>query len=543
MGPIKRHALLRWVAAVMQVALWRSGGWVLALVLPCCAMAVQPTRGQLTIAFFADLHGQITTHAELFWDHDRQWIAQAGGVDRMATIIKGLRDAQPGRVLVVDGGDTIQGSALASWTQGAAVARAMNILDVDIGVPGNWEVIYGLPVLLQRASELSYPLVAANMVRQDDGRRLFAPYRLFHRGGMKLAIIGYTDPDVPWRQPPSYSAGIRYRGREVLQELVDEVRSKGAQVVVVLSHVGLIKAVSLAEELKGVDVVLSADSHERTTTPIVRGDTWVVEPGAFGSFIGVLELHTMDGRLARRHWRLQPVLAEDTPPDPSAAAQVSSIVEPYRGRLERVIGHTKTPLMRHDVIESTMDAVMADAVMEATGAEMALTNGFRFAAVIEPGPIVEADLWNAFPFTEPLRVGRITGAQFRAFWEQELDYVLSRDPDVQFGGWLPRVAGVTLRFSPTAAAGRRIVALAVQDKPIEAQRFYTLASCRREGDPPDTLCRIPDAQEAHDLSIDVHQAIRRYLAAHDPLPAPKMDRVVGIGLPQAVHSQYFDLHP
>jgi 5'-nucleotidase len=199
--------------------------------------------------------------------------------------------------------------------------------------------------------------------------------------------------------------------------------------------------------------------------------------------------------------------------------------------------------MRHDVIETTMDAVMADAVMEATGAQIALTNGFRFAAVIEPGPITEADLWNAYPFSEPLRVGRITGAQFRVFWERELDYVLSRNPDVQFGGWLPRVAGVTLRFNPVAPAGKRIVALEVQGKPIEAQRFYTLASCRREGDPPDTLCRIPDAQEVHDLSIDVHQAIRRYLAAHDPLPAPKMDRVVGIGLPQAVHSQYFDLHP
>lgn len=506
-------------------------------------MAAQPSQGQLTIAFFADLHGQISTHAELFWERDRQWIAQAGGIDRMATIIKGLRDAQPGKVLVVDGGDTIQGSALATWTQGAAVVQALHVLDVDIGVPGNWEVIYGLPVLLQRASELSYPLVAANMLRQDNGRRLFAPYRIFRKGGMQLAMIGYTDPDVPWRQPPSYSAGIRYQGREVLQELVDEVRRQGAQVVVLLSHVGLIKAVSLAEELKGVDVVLSADSHERTVTPIVRDSTWVVEPGAFGSFVGVLEVHTMDGQLARRHWRLLPVLAEDTPPDPYAAAQVSSIKEPYRERLERVIGHTSAPLARYDVIETTMDAVMADAVMEATGAEMALTNGFRFAAVIEAGPITEADLWNAYPFTEPLRVGRITGAQFRAFWERELEYVLSRNPDVQFGGWLPRVAGVRLLFDPAAPAGRRIRELAMQGRAIEGQRLYALASCRREGDPPDTLCRIPDAQEAHDLSIDVHQAIRRYLAAHDPLPAPRMDRVVGIGLPRAVHSQYFDLHP
>ncbi len=199
----------------------------------------------------------------------------------------------------MDAGDTIQGSAAAAWTEGRAVVPPINALGLDLGIPGNWEVVYGADALRQRAGEYRHPTIAANIRDAATGKRLFPPYLVKEVNGVRIGVIGFTDPDVPQRQPPSYSKGLTFDGAEVLQPLIDELRGEEkVDVVVLLTHIGLPKAIGLAERLKGVDILLSGDTHERTYEPIVRGETWVVEPGSFGSFLGRLDL-TVRGRQGR----------------------------------------------------------------------------------------------------------------------------------------------------------------------------------------------------------------------------------------------------
>lgn len=495
-------------------------------------------RRTVTLAYFADLHGQLEGHPELFWNEGRDELTEAGGVARIATAVDRIRRDRPGRVLFFDAGDTIQGSAAAAWTEGRALIPALNALGLDLAIPGNWEVVYGKRAMLDRTGSTRHPWVAANVRDAETHDRIFAPYRIFEVDGLRVAVVGFTDPDVPERQPPSYSRGLAFDGPEVLPPLIAEVRSEGrADLVVLLAHVGLPKAIALAERVEGIDVVLSGDTHERTYEPIVRGRTWIVEPGGFGSFLGRLDVTFEGGRIAERRWELIELRADRFEEDPAVKAVVDATLEPLRPRLERPIGETAVPLIRYDVVETNLDAVLADAIREATGAEVAISNGFRFAGPTPPGPILERDLWNWYPINAPIKTGKVNGRQLRAFWERELENVFAADPTRLFGGWLPRPSGLSVRFEARAPAGERVREITVAGRPLEDDRLYTVASCEREGDAPDRLCRIPGVRDPQVLDLDAHTVVRRHLARHRPITRPEPGRVVALDLPSRVRSQ------
>ena len=278
-----------------------SVGLLLAAVVTPTVLADEPAS--VSLIYIADLHAQLEPHDEFFWHNDKDVTATAGGVARIATAVEAIRKERPGRVLFMDAGDTIQGSAAAAWTEGKAVVAPINTLKLDLGIPGNWEVVYGAKVLEERAGEFRHPLIASNLRDAETKKRIFPPYLVKEVGGVRIGVIGFTDPDVPERQPPSYSKGLAYDGADVLPPLSDELRrNEKAEVVVLLTHVGLPKSIRLAETLKGLDFVLSGDTHERTYEPIVRGDTWVVEPGSFGSFLGRLDFTVKGGKVVDRKW-------------------------------------------------------------------------------------------------------------------------------------------------------------------------------------------------------------------------------------------------
>lgn len=493
----------------------------------------------VTIAYFADLHAQLEEHHELFWRGGKEDMDMAGGVARIAAAAGELRAARPDGFIFLDAGDTIQGSAAAAWTEGRAIVPAVNALGLDAGIPGNWEVVYNAAALKQRAAELKYPLLAANVFDRASGSRLFRPYAVEERNGIRIAIVGYTDPDVPLRQPPGFSAGLAYLGADILQDVIDQVRRDEAPHAVVLAtHVGLPQAVRLAETLSGIDVVLSSDTHERTYAPIVRGNTWVVEPGSFGSFLGRLDLTFENGKLADRRWELIELRRGRYGEDARVKEIVALSLAPHRERMERVIGSAGETLMRYAVAETTLDPILADAIREAAGTEIGLSNGFRFAYPLPAGPLREADLWTIFPIVTRLKTGRVTGRQLREFWESELESVYSSNPERLFGGWLPRPSGMTLRFDADAPAGQRVREIRVGGESLDDGRWYTIAACEREGERDDTLCRIPEVKDPRVLDVDGHEAVRRYLAGHSPVGAPQPGRVVAQDRPPVERSQF-----
>jgi intracellular sulfur oxidation DsrE/DsrF family protein len=206
--------------------------------------------------------------------------------------------------------------------------------------------------------------------------------------------------------------------------------------------------------------------------------------------------------------------------------------------MNRVIGRTEVPLMRYDVIHTSLDALLADALREATGTDIALSNGFRFAPPKAPGDITEADLWNWLPINTPVKVGNVTGSQLREFWEKELENVFSKDPKKLFGGWLPRPSGMTMRFAADALSGKRIRDLRIGGVPVEDNKSYTIASCEREGDADDTLCRIPHVANPRTLEFDAHAAVKKFLAKHSPIRSTEAPRVVCEDRPPVLRSQF-----
>jgi 2',3'-cyclic-nucleotide 2'-phosphodiesterase (5'-nucleotidase family) len=512
---------------------------------PPTPVAKEDAPKQVTILYVADLHAQLTSHPELFRRDGGEWVERAGGFARVAEAVRKIREERGGEVLVLDAGDTIQGSGIAVATEGKALVPALNAIGFDAAIPGNWEVVYGVPALRARQAELRYPMFASNILTSADRSRPFASAFVKEVSGLKVAVVGFTDPDVPLRQPPGYSAGFTYEGTEALDRELAAVKAReNPDVLLVLSHVGLHKAVAMSERLKaqGVAAHLSGDTHERTYRPIERDGMWTVEPGGFGSFLGRLDLWVKDGQVVDKQWELIELTEKAWGEDPKVAALVDEAVASHP-ELREPVGHVAQQLMRYDVVETSLDRVIADAVRAEAKTDIALSNGFRFGFPLPPGPVTRDDLWTVLPINSRLKVGTVTGRQLRTFFEKEIENVFSPDAEKRFGGWLPRPSGMTVRFDPEAKKGSRLRELKVAGVEVKDDQRYTIAACEREGDAPDTLCRMPHVESPRVLDLDIHQAVAKYLnqqgRVDGSLAGPP--RVVAEGAPRPLRTQLKEL--
>lgn len=494
---------------------------------------------KVSLVYMADIHGHFESHPEIFWNKNNTSdfvIDEAGGVASLKTALDKIKKENPNGTFFIDAGDSIQGAAEVALSEGEAAVPVLNALGIDLAVPGNWEVVYGTKRFKELAQKLNYGFVASNILDAKTKENVFPSSKIIEKNGIKIGIIGFTDPDVPTRQPPSFSDGFIYQGSEVLKPLINKLRSQ-VDAVVLLTHIGLPKAVQLAKELDAVDVILSSDTHERTYDPIIIGSTWVVEPGAFGSFLGRLDLYKENG-IIKKSWELIEVKKSNFPEDLKMKEVVAKTFKPFGESLHKIIGETKIPLLRYNVIETTLDAVLADALKKATGTDIAFSNGFRFAYPIVPGPIKEKDLWSIYPINTQIKTGTLRGQQIKDFFEREIENVFSQDATKLFGGWLPRTAGLQLKFNSQAPVNKRVEEILVNGEKMDMKGIYTVTTCVREGDPETTLCRIPNGAKISIKSFDAHEAVRRYLKT-GPVGGPVMDRVKAIDLPEVVRSQYF----
>jgi 2',3'-cyclic-nucleotide 2'-phosphodiesterase (5'-nucleotidase family)/cytochrome c len=518
----------------------------LALALLFAGCHKPPEEHHAALLFFADAHAKLETHPELLWGDGAPKTVSAGGYARLASAAKAARADVGGNALLIDGGDTFQGAAAAAWSKGEAVVGPQRAIGVDYAIPGNWEVVYGAARMRELAAETGYPWLATNVVDAETGKLVFPATAVRDLGGMKVGLVGFTDPDVPIRQSPAYSKGLKYLGEETLAPAIAELRDKEhVDVVALITHVGLGRSVALAEHVKGLDVILSADTHERVEAPIERNGVVIVEPGSFASFLGRLDVVTSPGARPRFTWKLLPLSADAYPEDPDVKAAVETALAPYRERMSKPIGLARAPLERYGVVESTADDVLTAAVRASTHVDVALSNGFRFGTPIVAGPITEADLWSLYPVLSNVRTATVTGKQLRAFWESELDHVFADDPKRLFGGWLPRVNGMSVTFRAAGPNGHRVDEIRVGDAPLDDARTYTIAACEREGDPEDVLCRIHGVSNPQRFESTNHDVVRAYLAAHmtDGVGGPMIGNVRARDLPPRVFSQYYALVP
>jgi len=511
--------------------------------------SVRGDRAQrITILHTADIHAQLDVHDEFFWEQGKPVFKRRGGFATLRTMINVLRRQNPGNTLLVDGGDCFQGGAVASLSKGQAIVPLVNAIGYDLVLPGNWEVVYGKDMMIADLNGYSAAKVCANMFHADGAAAtpIFPPYQTFTIGGVKVGFVGYNDPFTPTRQSPAYSRGIRFtHPRDSLAEHVSTLREReGCALVFVLSHMGLTQQLDLANQpyARGVDYILGADTHERVREPLRGQHARVTEPGAFASFVGKLDLVVEGGRVTKHAYALLDVDPEQYPEDGEMKSLVAAARAPYRQDLDRVVGATRTPLLRYYVIETPMDNLITDALHWKFQTDFAVSNGFRFCPPLVPragggAAITNEYVWSMLPVDSILKTGVVTGRQIRDWLENELENAFAKDPARRFGGWLVRFKGLVLTFTAGNRPGERVREVKINGERLALDRRYTMLGCEREGDPDDIVCRLPNVANARRLDVSVHDVLTEYLSTHSPVAPVIEGRAVATDMPSTLLSQ------
>jgi sulfur-oxidizing protein SoxB len=404
-----------------------------------------------------------------------------GGFAHLATLVQRLRASRP-HALLLDGGDTWQGSATSLWTQGRDMIAACRALGVDI-MTGHWEFTYGETRVRQGVKELApIEFLAQNVKTADFEEPVFKPYVLRESKGVPFAVIGQAFPYVPIAHPRHFVAewtfGIQERE---LQKQVDGARGKGAQAVVLLSHNGMDVDLKLAGRVRGIDAILGGHTHDGVPAaiPVTNpgGQTLVTNAGSNGKFLGVLDLDVKGGKVADYRYRLLPVFSELIPPDAAMAALIRKLRAPYREKLAEKLATTEGLLYRRGNFNGTFDQLFLDALMQVQGAQIAFSPGFRWGTTLLPGEAITREhLMDQSAITYPAAtLNELPGRQIKLILEDVADNLFNPDPYLQQGGDMVRVGGLTYACDPAAKMGGRISDLRLGGVPLEADKTYKVA--------------------------------------------------------------------
>lgn len=429
--------------------------------------------------------GTAQAHALTYLDFDQaaRRYGKVGGFAHLATLVKRMRASRPG-ALLLDGGDTWQGSATALWTKGQDMVDAAKLLGVDV-MTGHWEFTLGM----ERVKEIidkdfagQVDFVAQNVKTTDFGDPVFKPYVIRPINGVPCAIIGQAFPYTPIANPRYLVADWEFGIQdENLQKMVDEARGKGAQVVVVLSHNGMDVDLKMASRVTGVDAILGGHTHDgMPVASLVEnrgGKTIVTNAGSNGKFLSVLDFDVKGGKVADFRYRLLPVFANMLPADAAMDALITKIRAPYEGRLGEVLTHTEGLLYRRGNFNGSGDQLLLDALMDVQGAEIAFSPGFRWGTSLLPGQAITREWLMDMTATtySYATVTEMSGEMLKTVLEDVCDNLFNPDPYYQQGGDMVRVGGLQYSCNPTATAGRRIEDMRLGGKPIEAGRSYKVA--------------------------------------------------------------------
>jgi 2',3'-cyclic-nucleotide 2'-phosphodiesterase (5'-nucleotidase family) len=507
----------------------------------------------LNILQTTDVHCQIHPHDELFWEDNKAVFRKTGGYAHLATYFQRER-AQHANTFIIDTGDMFQGSELSVKTTGKAMLPILNNMGYDLYIPGNWEVVYHKRNMLTLMGGLNAPKVCANMYHDlGEGKRgelIFHPYKIWNVAGVKIGFLSYTDHLVPKRQSPNYSKGIVYTKPEHnLKHYVEVLREhEGCAYVILLSHLGLSQQIALSNnpDCAGVDIILGGDTHERVRKPIVGKYSKVVEPGAFGSFVGKLQLKVQNGKVIEEFYALDEVDVATYPAEASMAALIESNEAPFAKEIYEVVGHSTLPLYRYFVIENTIDTMILDAIKwKLPDIDIVLSNGFRFCPPRSTPdatgniPITRGFIYDMLPVDSTIRTAKVTGKQIAEWLEKELNNVFAKDAGKRFGGWVIKFEGMKVTFNAHGEDGQRVKSVLIGKKPLDLNKVYTVSACERDGDPDDMLCRMSQVMEPKNTAFTLHEAMLSYLAAKSPVtPKPKMNAKV-LDAPQTLLSQVF----
>jgi sulfur-oxidizing protein SoxB len=441
--------------------------------------------GEQLLKHFGVRPGTASAHAFSYLNFEKaaRTYGKVGGFAHLATLVKRVRGDRP-HALLLDGGDTWQGSATALWTKAQDMVDACKLLGVDIMTP-HWEFTFGA----QRVREIvdndfkgHIDFLAQNVTTTDFGDPVFAPYSLREQNGVKIAVIGQAFPYTPIANPrhfvPEWSFGIQ---DENMQKQVDEVRAQGAQVVVVLSHNGMDVDIKMASRVRGIDAILGGHTHDGMPAPVVvrngGGQTLVTNAGSNGKFLAVLDFDVRGGQVQDYRYKLMPVFSNLIKADADMQALIDKHRAPYKDKLAEPLAVSEGALYRRGNFNGSWDQLICDALMAVKGADAAFSPGVRWGTSLLPGDTITYErMMDQMAVTYPATtLNTFTGAQIKEIMEDVADNIFNPDPYFQQGGDMVRVGGIQYTCDPKATVGHRIHNLTLKGKPLEADKTYKVA--------------------------------------------------------------------
>jgi sulfur-oxidizing protein SoxB len=408
---------------------------------------------------------------------------KVGGFAHMATLIKQLKASRP-HALLLDGGDTWQGSATSLWTNGQDMVDACKLLGVNM-MTSHWEHTFGakrVQEIVEKDLKGNMEFLAQNIKTTDFEDLVFKPYALREMNGVQVGVIGQAFPYTPIANPrymvPDWTFGIQ---DEHMQKMVDEVRGKGAQVVVVLSHNGMDVDIKMASRVRGIDAILGGHTHDGMPAPTIvknsGGQTLVTNAGSNSKFLGVLDFDVRDGKVQDFRYKLLPIFSNLLPADAAMQAHIDKVRAPYKDKLEEKLAVTQDLLYRRGNFNGSWDQLICDALMQNKGAEIAFSPGVRWGTSLLPGDTITYErMMDQMALTYPATtLNEFSGEQIKTILEDVADNIFNPDPYYQQGGDMVRVGGMQYTMTPNAPMGQRINNMMLKGKPIEASKTYKVA--------------------------------------------------------------------
>ena len=407
-----------------------------------------------------------------------QTYGRMGGLDRCATVINAIRAARPD-ALLLDGGDTWQGSLTALRTNGQDMVNVMNALKPD-AMTSHWEFTLGIDRVTEIVETLPFPFLGANIFDAEWDEPAYDPYKMFEVGGATVAVIGQAFPYLPIANPkwmfPNLSFGVR---EERMAEVVQEVRDAGADLVVVLSHNGFDVDRKMAAQVEGIDVILTGHTHDALPEPVLVGKTILIASGSNGKFISRVDLDVQNGQMMGFRHKLIPIFSDVIAPDAEVTALIEAERAPFKADLEEVLGTTDSLLYRRGNFNGTWDDLICNALIEEHEADIALSPGFRWGPSLLPGEnITREDLMNATAMSYPAAYKtEMTGEMLHTVLEDVADNLFNPDPYYQQGGDMVRVGGMGYRINITKPQGERITEMTMlkSGEKVDPAKSYTIA--------------------------------------------------------------------
>jgi len=408
---------------------------------------------------------------------------RVGGFAHLSTLVKQMKVSRPGSLLL-DGGDTWQGSGTALWTNGQDMADAALALGVDV-MTAHWEMTLGedrVMEIINNDFKGKIDFIAQNIRTADFGDAVFPSYTMRNMNGVQVAIIGQAFPYTPIANPrymvPNWTFGIQ---EENLQKTIDEVKGKGAKVVVLLSHNGMDVDLKLASRVRGLHAILGGHTHDGVPIPVQvknpGGMTLVTNAGSNGKYLGVLDFDVKGGKPVDFRYKLFPVFSNLIPEDRSMADLIQKIRKPFESKLQEKLATTDALLYRRGNFNGSFDQVILDGLMAQKNAEIAFSPGFRWGTTLLPGQaITMEDLLDQTAITYPYTtLSMMSGQTIKTVLEDVADNLFNPDPYYQQGGDMVRVGGLQYTIDPAAAAGQRISEMRLNGKLIDADKSYRVA--------------------------------------------------------------------